>query len=173
MMTFKHALFPLDGSPLAEHALPYAKAIYREGARITLLQVVDLPVIPPDVDATAFGLPPGTRAEPYLCEQAETYLSKVRSEFQTSFASITTEVIDSTDPSGAIIAFSDENAVDLIVMVTHGRSGLSRLLMGSMTQKVLQAATCPVLVVPRRLIETESQGLPVVETAPDIPETAT
>ena len=174
MMMFKHALLPLDGSPLAEHALPYAKAICREGARITLLRVVDLPVVLSDVGAvTTPGLPLYIRDDPYVREQAQVYLRKVRSEFETSSSVIATEVVDSSDPAGAIVAFSDKNAVDLIVMVTHGRSGLSRLLMGSITQKVLQAASCPVLVVPRRLIETETQDLRLLETVPDISAVAT
>ena len=173
MIRVRHALLPLDGSPLAEIALPYAKAIYRDGARITLLRVIDVPVIPSDVDAGAFGITRDAPADLFLHEQAEAYLQKVRSEFETSFSSIAAEVVESNDPAGAIVAFSDDNAVDLIIMVTHARSGLSRFLMGSITQKVLQAASRPVLVIPRRLIETETQDLRELQTAPVVPHVAT
>ena len=101
MAMFKHALVPLDGSPLAEMALPYAKAIHREGARVTLLRVIDLPVALSYAGAvTTPGLPLYIRDDPYVREQAQVYLRKVRSEFETPSSVIATEVIDSSDLAG-------------------------------------------------------------------------
>ena len=51
-------------------------------------------------------------------------------------------------PSGAIISFAERENCDLIVMSSHGRSGLSRLLVGSVTEQILRKSPCPVLVVP-------------------------
>ena len=58
------------------------------------------------------------------------------------------QVVDAGQPFGAIVDCAEREAVDLIVISSHGRSGLSRMLIGSVTDKLLRAAPCPVLVVP-------------------------
>ena len=58
------------------------------------------------------------------------------------------KVVDAGQPYGAIVDCAENERIDLIVMSSHGRSGLSRMLIGSVTDKVLRAASCPVLVVP-------------------------
>jgi nucleotide-binding universal stress UspA family protein len=58
------------------------------------------------------------------------------------------KVIDAGQTYGAIIDCAENESVDLIVMSSHGRSGLSRMLIGSITDKTLRGASCPVLVVP-------------------------
>lgn len=58
------------------------------------------------------------------------------------------QVVDAGQPFGAIVDCAEREGVDLIVMSSHGRSGLSRMLIGSVTDKLLRAAPCPVLVVP-------------------------
>jgi nucleotide-binding universal stress UspA family protein len=57
-------------------------------------------------------------------------------------------VVDAGQPFGAIIDWAEKERIDLIVMSSHGRSGLSRMLIGSVTDKVLRGASCPALVVP-------------------------
>jgi universal stress protein A len=58
------------------------------------------------------------------------------------------QLVDAGQPFGAIVDCAEKEAVDLIVMSSHGRSGLSRMLIGSVTDKILRGAPCPVLVVP-------------------------
>jgi nucleotide-binding universal stress UspA family protein len=58
------------------------------------------------------------------------------------------QLVDAGQPFGAIVDCAEKEGVDLIVMSSHGRSGLSRMLIGSVTDKLLRAAPCPVLVVP-------------------------
>jgi universal stress protein A len=58
------------------------------------------------------------------------------------------KVVDAGQPYGAIVDCAEKERIDLIVMSSHGRSGLSRMLIGSVTDKVLRGAACPVLVVP-------------------------
>jgi len=58
------------------------------------------------------------------------------------------KVVDAGQPYGAIVSCAENERIDLIVMSTHGRSGLSRMLIGSVTDKVLRGSPCPVLVVP-------------------------
>jgi nucleotide-binding universal stress UspA family protein len=58
------------------------------------------------------------------------------------------KVVDAGQPYGAILDCAENERIDLIVMSSHGRSGLSRMLIGSVTDKILRGAPCPVLVVP-------------------------
>ncbi|MFQ5530430.1 MAG: universal stress protein, partial [Gemmatimonadota bacterium] len=58
------------------------------------------------------------------------------------------KVIFDDDPAHTIVAFASEQPIDLIVMATHGRTGVGRWLMGSVTSKVLRASSVPVVVVP-------------------------
>lgn len=58
------------------------------------------------------------------------------------------EVVEMSEPQNSIANWANANGVDLIVMSTHGRSGISRALLGSVTEKVLRQAACPVLAVP-------------------------
>lgn len=58
------------------------------------------------------------------------------------------QLIDAGEPFGTIVDCAEKEGVDLIVMSSHGRSGLSRMLIGSITDKILRGASCPVLVVP-------------------------
>lgn len=58
------------------------------------------------------------------------------------------QLVDAGQPFGAIVDCAEKEGVDLIVMSSHGRTGLSRMLIGSVTDKLLRAARCPVLVVP-------------------------
>ena len=58
------------------------------------------------------------------------------------------QLVDAGQPFGAIVDCAEKEGVDLIVMSSHGRTGLSRMLIGSVTDKILRGAPCPVLVVP-------------------------
>jgi nucleotide-binding universal stress UspA family protein len=60
------------------------------------------------------------------------------------------QLVDAGQPFGAIVDCAEKEGVDLIVMSSHGRSGLSRMLIGSVTDKILRGGACPVLVVPSK-----------------------
>ena len=60
------------------------------------------------------------------------------------------QMVDAGQPFGAIVDRAEKEGVDLIVMSSHGRSGLSRMLIGSVTDKILRGGRCPVLVVPAK-----------------------
>ncbi len=145
-MLFKKILVPLDGSELAERALEPA---------ITLAEQVDGEVILLSVpvlkhlfvaEPTGYGLflPEDSIRE---CQQElETYLSGVRNRWEHPNLRLRTEVVNG-DEASVIVDTASEKGVDLIVMSTHGRSGLSRWVMGSITERVLHEAPCPVLVI--------------------------
>jgi nucleotide-binding universal stress UspA family protein len=147
---FKHVLVPLDGSTLAETALRYAREITVPGGVITLLTSVDVPEYTVTTFYATGVLAEASRqqasiesivphAREYLCDIAKTleedgWLTRVEA------------VIG--DAASTIIEHATKEKADVIVMSTHGRSGINRWLFGSVTQKVLQQTTCPVLVVP-------------------------
>lgn len=148
----KHILVPLDGSEVSERALPYAREIIDKAeGRITLLTVLDVPDYPVTAyypTVVTYDTSPEKITEK-LMPQAEDYLKKttealVREGFRVTMTTMIGE------PAGAIVEKADELKVDAIVMSTHGRSGISRWLFGSIASKVLESSHCPVFIVPVR-----------------------
>jgi nucleotide-binding universal stress UspA family protein len=82
-------------------------------------------------------------------------IHEVMQEVDASGVIVNTDVIEG-DPVGAILDRAGAWGADLIVMGTHGRTGLERLVVGSVTEKVLRQAPCPVLTVPRRVVTPRS-----------------
>jgi nucleotide-binding universal stress UspA family protein len=156
----KHVLVPLDGSALAEEALEDAKRILNPKGRMTLVTVIDLPQVLPHSFYPTFPAyseivaDESTWSYQYsqeqLLSQAKAYLthiidlSKVLTELEFEMR---TEI---GDPATLIVKTAEQLKVDAIVMSTHGRSGISRWLFGSVTSKVLSAAPCPVFVIPSK-----------------------
>lgn len=148
---YHHLLTPLDGSELAAQALTHAQAIaQRSGARLTLLQVI------PNVAALAQepALPPGrlTAAlhtqtlQSQWQEQARAALEQTAQAITDQGVTADAAVVVAHPPDG-ILDYAQTHAVDLIVMSTHGRSGLARWVYGSVAARVVQAAACPVLLI--------------------------
>jgi nucleotide-binding universal stress UspA family protein len=139
-----HLLAPLDGSRLAESALPLAAALAaRAGARLTLARVV-APVsmrAPPFVTAAAQCRLP-SEAE----TAAHTYLEKVRGGL--SGPEHRDAVVLHGEAAGAISDYVAHAAVDLVVMATHGRGGLRRLVLGSTADRLVRSGVTVLLVRP-------------------------
>ena len=155
----QHVMVTLDGSELAEQALKYAERILPEGGRITLLSVVDVP----DIQVyTLYDMPLLVKEMDYdqFVTKVETgmkeYLDGLVKNLQRRGLRAETKII-AGDPAQVIVEQAAKLNVDTIVMSTHGRSGLSRWLFGSVTQKVLNAIPCPVLVVPGTVQEESDE----------------
>jgi nucleotide-binding universal stress UspA family protein len=135
----KTILLPLDGSPLAERALPYAATIaQRSGARVVLVEAALARTLP--------GVDP-SHAQIDVMEHAEGSLHAAAGRL--SAAGIDAEPhVYYDDPVHAILDAARLQHADLIVMSTHGRSGIGRMVYGSVTDQVLRRATIPVLLVP-------------------------
>ena len=140
---YEKILVPLDGSDLAELAIRHAREIAR-GARseILLLQAVSFPypVVPeaalvPDVKWLA-----GARKE------ASRYLEGIAAPLREAGMRVRT-LLDERPPADAILHVAAREEVDLIVMSTHGRGGLSRVLMGSVAESVFRATSRTVMLV--------------------------
>jgi len=138
MLRIKTILHPTDFSESAEHALQLACSLARDhGSKLVLLTVP---------------APPLPSVETYIPEYELSQLMKESEQQLKSVAdgiedvSVETRVI-AGEPGWAIVTAASDCQADLIVMGTHGRKGLSRLLMGSVAEHVLRHAPCPVLTV--------------------------
>ena len=142
----KHVLVPLDGSKLAEEALEHAIGILAPQGKISLISAVEIPEIPKYGYFTPVTLPDYENSKSQLLPLAKQYLEGIVKDFGN--ADVTFDFSAAIgDPARLIIETANWLHVDAIVMSTHGRSGISQLLFGSVTNKVLAAKICPVFVV--------------------------
>jgi nucleotide-binding universal stress UspA family protein len=139
MTRIKTILHPTDFSRNANYAFRLACALARDyGAKLMLLYVRPLPVVPPTEIVT---LP----AEP--AEYHDVMREKLEGLRAEDYGVAVERYRLVGDEAEEIIRLAENTGCDLIVMGTHGRSGLSRLLMGSVAEMVVRKAPCPVLTV--------------------------
>lgn len=145
MIDLKRILVPTDFSKFSHQALMYGVALAEKfGAEICLLHVVqDLAVFIPDMVTVA---PPIVPSLEQMTAAVQAAFDRIVRENALERFSFRREVCQGT-PFLEIIRFAKENDVDLIVMGTHGHSGLIHVLLGSVTDKVVRKAPCPVLTV--------------------------
>jgi nucleotide-binding universal stress UspA family protein len=127
---------PLDGSLLAERALPYAEQLAKGSTtRLTLCRVVTNEIIQKGGRDCA------------LADEAGTYLQGVEAGIKARGQTVQS-MVDSGDPASRILECARSSEADLIVMATHGRSGPGRWLYGSVADELLRHAPIPVVLVP-------------------------
>ncbi len=145
MSLYKRILVPLDGSPTSESALDQAIALARLcGASMALVMVYDpYPYIAAAAEYASYQV----ELAADLRREAEQTVSAARNKVEAAGLQVSTQVIDVQKVWRAILDVAQAEQVDLIVMGSHGRSGLDKLVMGSVTQRVLQHTRLPVLVV--------------------------
>jgi nucleotide-binding universal stress UspA family protein len=146
VIEFRQVLCPTDLSDESMRALTYAAAVARwYDATLTVLSVVPafdpMPVPPASLDGTVQVVYPASREE---------VLDALRRVVKSAGVESLEPVLatEAGDPAGTIVDRAIAVPADLIVMGTHGRSGFERLMLGSVTEKVLRKAPCPVLTVP-------------------------
>ena len=145
---YKHILVPTDGSPLSQKAVKAATDLARGmNARVTALHVIP-EYTPPMVEeaAVAYSVysPENYRKETEAF--ARKMLDKARATVEAKKVACETEFVTNDHPWNAIVKAAKAKKCDLIVMASHGRRGLSGLLLGSETTKVLTHSKTPVLV---------------------------
>ncbi len=138
-----HVLVPIDGSDPADVALQHAFDKFPD-SDITALYVMD-----PVDGATAWG--PGSAGE-WLAgaeDRADAVLEDTQSLAAEAGVSITTDSVVGR-PARAIVDYADEHDIDHIVIGSHGRDGISRVLLGSVAETVVRRSPVPVTVVRQR-----------------------
>lgn len=154
---YSKIVVPLDGSELAEGVLPHVAEIIRgRESRVYLLSASPLArKLPPDtakVQPISAIMP--EEAQGAMRELME-YLRSVAQKLEPATGDVWIGVRFGR-PADEILAFADEVGADLIAMSTHGRSGIHRWVFGSVTDRLLHGATCPVLLVRARQRDAEA-----------------
>jgi nucleotide-binding universal stress UspA family protein len=148
----KTILVPLDGSELAESVLPHVEVLAKqrdgESVDVVVLRVCEYAVVPDD---NARGVPSGwekgiRREIARSKREAGTYLAEVENRLKDADLEVQSVVLVG-EPPNEIINFANAYPFTLIALATHGRSGLKRWANGSVADKVLRAASCPLFVV--------------------------
>jgi nucleotide-binding universal stress UspA family protein len=139
---YKKIVIPLDGSKTADAVLPYARTLARKlNVAVELLGVVDVAALAGQVSRGSARYFDSLLSESVA--SSETYLKRIAATFSNANTKCTTE---RGSPEEVILEKAGDNTA-LITMATHGRSGINRFLLGSIAEKVLRAATSPVLLV--------------------------
>jgi nucleotide-binding universal stress UspA family protein len=148
MNEFKRILVPLDGSHLAEKALPLATALARQfDSQLILIRAIDFlhpSVLSPHLTTTTAEI----MIEAYKQAHQEAYDYLHTWQRKLDQQGLKVEILLwETSPAEGILDTASAQAVDCIVMGTHGRGGLARWTLGSVADKVARHAPCPVLLV--------------------------
>lgn len=134
----KQILVPVDFSECTEKALAYAVPFARQfGATVTLLHVMEPPYLPASEMGVVVEVESKEEAQKELAALQARLADRVRCQTMTRKGSAEHEILDA----------AKELSSDLIILGTHGRTGVERLLMGSTVEKVVRRAGCPILIV--------------------------
>jgi nucleotide-binding universal stress UspA family protein len=144
---YSKIMVPLDGSELAECVLPHVEAIAKGcvASSVVFVRVVEPYILP----ATAGDYVSPTVWSKIESEQrtiAENYLDKLLKRLDYGTVKIKSEVLEGSVAQG-LIDYVNKNDVDLIVIATHGRSGIGRWVWGSVAERILHSSVVPVLIV--------------------------
>jgi nucleotide-binding universal stress UspA family protein len=141
---YERMLVPLDGSEVAEAILPFAEQVGGPlDAEVVLLRVIE-PLSPIELVASAGVVAPDTFTLRDM--DAKQYLSEFQRRLSKKGLRVRTQVANGP-PAKEILAATQAISADLIAMATHGRSGLGRVLLGSVAEAVLRASPVPVLLI--------------------------
>ena len=156
-------LVPVDFSAHSEKAIRFATTLANKfGARLSLLHVVEDPFVTGAWQAEVF-VPNIPELLNDLIKAAQTQMTERKKELAIHGFAVETVVITGR-PATAIVEHASTGAFDLIVMGTHGRTGLSHALLGSVAERVVQKAPCPVLTV-REIAPTTAKSESVAAVA--------
>lgn len=151
-MQIRSILFPTDFSECGNFALSYATSLARTfGAKIICVNVIE-PIVPTVGYTGMSEALPITDISEQLEDSAERELPKLAECDECAGVDIE-ELIVHGEAATEIVRVAKEREVDLIVIASHGRTGLGRILFGSTAEAVVRHATCPVLVVKPALEE--------------------
>jgi nucleotide-binding universal stress UspA family protein len=145
---YKKILVPLDGSELAECALSHVKQI-TEGGRsgeITLLNAYKVDIAPAGVRGYSQFIDLNEIRQHYR-EASGKYLEEVKSRMAAEGIKVNTVSLEGNRPGSVIAEYARESGSDLIVLATHGYTGLKKLMLGSVALEVLHDSHVPVLLI--------------------------
>ena len=143
---YKEILVPLDGSEFAEAALSHARALATAfTSRVTLISIVESFSISPQPGIIGPVITVGVDIEEDM-QQSRDYIHVIAEDLRQLGIEVK-EFVNEGDPGSGISKYADEHGIDLIVMSTHGRSGIQKFVYGSVAEKILHNAKVPILLV--------------------------
>jgi len=142
---YHKVLIPLDGSKLAECALPHVRNL-AQGVHIEEVILLSVAMFNPP-----YGIIEGeidlVPARATKINELQDYLDAVQVQLTAEGIKVETTVIISVNPAHTILDYAWTNSIDLIVMATHGYTGVKRMLLGSVVYEILRKSHMPVLLV--------------------------
>lgn len=147
LVMYKHILIPIDDSKLAQKAVRHGIALARSiNARVTGFTAMAEYRIPSEAQLTARNIVSIAEHERRSAKKAQAILGRLARRAKAAGVKCATEYAIDDRPDQAIATAARKHGCDLILMVSHGRSGLSALINGSQTRGVLAKTTVPTLV---------------------------
>jgi nucleotide-binding universal stress UspA family protein len=145
MIALKNVLVPTDFSETSDSALRYGKALAAAfGATLHVVHIVEEPYGQPwAVEAYGFSL--AALQDEWIKDAQSRLADSLTADEKAALHAVTTTVLG--HPVMEILRYAKDNAVDLIVMGTHGRGPLGHVVLGSVAERVVRKAPCPVLTV--------------------------
>ena len=145
---YKKLLLPLDGSELAECALPHIINLVQDGCvgEVTVLNVYKVDLSPVGAKGYAQGINVNQIKKSMFTASSQ-YLADVESRLGSEGIRVKTVSLEGARPAVTISDYAKENGIDMIVIATHGYTGLKKLMLGSVALGVLQESHVPVLLI--------------------------
>ena len=144
---YQHIMVPLDGSELAECVLPHLEAIATkcDAKKVTLVRVIEPLHLYGGLEYS-FSPEERQRLEDDSLDAARSYLAQVVKRFKKKRITAEAEILHG-HVVDKLVEYTNTRDVDLIIIASHGRSGVSRWVWGSVTDRVVRASCVPVLIV--------------------------
>jgi len=149
---YKKILVPLDGSELAECALNHVKKLFQDGpvGEVVLLNAVVVDIPWRELNAGEDSHVPAFDYSAFIksfMDKSKKYLAQVKSRLASAGIEVKTHTIESNGPAHTITEYAQKHGIDLIVIATHGYSGMKKMMLGSIALKVLNESNVPVLLI--------------------------
>jgi nucleotide-binding universal stress UspA family protein len=139
-------MVPLDGSKLAECVLPHVEAIAKlSKASIELVHVIE-PIELPTRGGIALSIDDLRQIELHTKNDAESYLREILERLKLDGIKAHSKLLTGK-AADSLVDYIQESTFDLVIMATHGRSGISRWIWGSVAERILHSSSIPVLLI--------------------------
>lgn len=154
-MTYTKIVCPIDGSGWADRAVPHAARIAKNNdAELILLHIYHSPL---SEYKDSLSLARQDSLIDQERERIKNHIIGLRTDLRSQGIKVRGHIIDGRDPAHNIVRYVRAEAADLVVMSTHGRTGLARFIFGSVAHKVMQALNVPVMLVRPDKAEEEAE----------------
>jgi universal stress protein A len=142
MISLKKILCPIDHSDCSKEALKYAVSFaMKDEAKLLLLHIIDIRSFNEGLDAMSTQIPNEETLEQLRVKLLDCIPEEIRDDLDVE------AIVIQGVPFAEIISTAKEKEIDMIVIGSHGRTGISHMMLGSVSEKVVRKAPCPVLTI--------------------------